>query len=65
MRSKWSRMKSWFGSLLHRRRLEQDMDEELGFHLEARSADLMREGLSPAEAIRQARLEFAQSPLVG
>ena len=58
MRSKWSRMKSWFGSLLHRRRLEQDMDEELGFHLEARSADLMREGLSPAEAIRQARLEF-------
>jgi predicted permease len=34
------------------------MDEEARFHLEARAADLMREGLSQQEATRQARLEF-------
>jgi predicted permease len=34
------------------------MDEELGFHLEARTADLTRSGLSPKEATRQARLEL-------
>ena len=58
MNTQWSRLKSWLRSLLHRRRLEQNMDEELRFHLEARTADLMREGRSPEEAIRQARLEF-------
>jgi predicted permease len=34
------------------------MDEEVRFHLEARTADLVREGLAPNEAARQARLEF-------
>ena len=53
-----ARLKSWLRSLLHRRRLEQNMDEELRFHLEARTADLRREGLSQQEATRQARLEF-------
>jgi predicted permease len=36
----------------------QEMEEEMRFHLEARSADLMRRGLEAAEAARQARLEF-------
>jgi predicted permease len=58
MSAQWSCLKSWLRSLLRRGHLEQDMDEELRFHLEARSADLMREGLGPEEAIRQARLEF-------
>ena len=58
MSAQWSRLKSWLRSLLRRGHLEQDMDEELRFHLEARTADLMREGLSPEAAIRQARLEF-------
>jgi len=58
MSARWSRLRSWLHSLLHRRCLEQNMDDELRFHLEARTADLMREGLSPQEATRQARLEF-------
>ena len=58
MSAQWSRLKSWLRSLLRRGHLEQDMDEELRFHLETRTADLMREGLSPEAAIRQARLEF-------
>jgi predicted permease len=34
------------------------MEEEICFHLEARAADLMREGSEPQKATRQARLEF-------
>ncbi len=53
-----SRLKSWLRSLFTRRRLEQNMDEELCFHIEARTADLVRSGMSQEEAKRQARLEF-------
>lgn len=34
------------------------MDEEVRFHLEARAADLMGEGLASREAMRRARIEF-------
>jgi predicted permease len=34
------------------------MDEEVHFHLEARAADLVREGLDSTTAMRRARLEF-------
>jgi predicted permease len=44
--------------VLHRRRLEQEMEEEVLFHMEAYAADLERSGLSRAEALRKARLEF-------
>ncbi len=37
---------------------ERDMDDEMRFHLEARTADLVRRGLAPGVAARQARLEF-------
>ena len=37
---------------------EDDMDAEMRFHLESRTADLVRRGLAPAEAARRARLEF-------
>jgi predicted permease len=43
---------------MRRHRLEQEMEEEIRFHLEARAADLLREGLTSREAMRQARLEF-------
>ena len=45
-------------SILQRNRLEAEIDDELSFHLEARAADLVRRGLAPREAARQARLEF-------
>jgi predicted permease len=56
--ARWSRLQSWLRSAFGRRRLEADMDEEVRFHLEARAADLTREGLDSHEAMRQARLEF-------
>jgi putative ABC transport system permease protein len=37
---------------------ERDMDDELRFHVESRTADLIRRGIPPAEAARRARVEF-------
>jgi putative ABC transport system permease protein len=54
----WSRISSWTAAMLRRKRMERDMDEEMRFHLEARSTDLMRNGLAKQEALRRARLEF-------
>ncbi|MFZ0521135.1 MAG: ABC transporter permease [Candidatus Acidiferrales bacterium] len=53
-----SRMRSWWRANLRRARVENEMDSELRFHLEARAADLERTGVSRQEALRRARLEF-------
>jgi predicted permease len=37
------------------------MNEEFGLHLEMRTEDLIRSGLSPGEAARRARLEFGST----
>jgi predicted permease len=58
MKPPWSRLKSWIRSVSRGKRLDTDMEAEIRFHLEARAADLGREGLGPNEAMRQARLEF-------
>ena len=54
----WSRLRSLAGMLLRRDRFEREMRDEVRFHIEARAADLAREGLAPAEAMRRARMEF-------
>ena len=58
MGARLARMQSWLRSVVHRRGLEAGMEEEIRFHLEARAADLARQGLAPEEAARRARLEF-------
>lgn len=47
-----------FRGIFRRSRLENDMGEELSFHIASRAQDLMRSGVPPAEAGRRARLEF-------
>lgn len=53
-----SPMRALFDFLFRRRRVEQEMEEELRSHLRDRADDLARQGLSRAEAERQARTEF-------
>jgi predicted permease len=53
-----ARVKSWLLSVVKRNRVEAEMEEEIRFHLEARAADLMRDGLDAREAMRRAHLEF-------
>lgn len=54
-------MRALWRALFHRRDWERDLDDEMRTHLELRAADLMRRGLTPAAAARQARLEFGAS----
>jgi len=47
-----------FQPLLHRRPFEEGMEEEVRFHIEAYTDDLVRSGVPRAEAARRARMEF-------
>ncbi|MGB7189816.1 MAG: permease prefix domain 1-containing protein, partial [Acidobacteriaceae bacterium] len=53
-----ARIKSWFRATTFRSRLEHEMDEELTFHLESRTQELIRQGVPPEEAVRRARIEL-------
>lgn len=53
---RWAR--SFRNSFFRRAQLDQEMSDELAFHLETRARDLEQSGLSPEEAMRAARLEF-------
>ena len=50
---------------LFSQRLRQETDEEIAFHIEATERELIEEGLSPAEAHRQARQRFGSPDSVG
>ena len=52
------RFLSFSRAALGRGTFERDMDEEIRFHVEAGTADLIRGGLPPEEAARRARVEF-------
>ncbi len=54
----WSELAGRARYLLQRRRFNEELDDEILFHMEARSAELEVTGLSPAEARLQARREF-------
>jgi MacB-like periplasmic core domain len=58
MSTLFARMRSLAGSIFHRKRLESYIVAEIRFHIESRTEDLVREGLTPREAARRARLEF-------
>jgi putative ABC transport system permease protein len=54
----FARLRSLWRSLWKRAEREHDLDNEIRFHIEARTEDLVRTGLSREQAHRQARLEF-------
>lgn len=53
-----SRLRSLARALFRRQDFESTLSEELAFHLDARTADLERQGLAPEAARRRARLEL-------
>ncbi len=52
------KLRSLFRVLRSRDEFEQGMAEELHFHIDQYTADLVRSGVSPQEAARRARIEF-------
>lgn len=53
-RSMWQRLRI----VWQRREAKREIDEELGFHIEKRTAENMAAGMSPEEAAREARRRF-------
>ena len=54
----WARLKSWWHGATDRSRVERDLADELDFHMKARAEHWVRQGLSPEDAARRARLDF-------
>ena len=52
------------GALFHKRRFDKELEEELGFHLEMEAGQNLRNGMSPTEAQRAARLSLGNPELV-
>ena len=51
-------MRKLWWAIVNRRRFEDEMADELQFHVEALAADLERSGLTHEEATRRARIEL-------
>src|SRR6185295_4545270 len=54
----FSRMKSWMRHTVGRSRGESEMADEIRFHVDAYTEDLVRLGVPRAEAVRRARIDF-------
>lgn len=50
--------RSWASHGFHRARAEARMHDELQFHIDAYTDDLVRSGIAPADARRRALVEF-------
>jgi predicted permease len=53
-----SELKSWMRAMTRRGRLEAEMEAELAEHVASRTEDLVRAGMTRADAMRQARVEL-------
>src|ERR1700704_530449 len=51
-------MMSWLGRLVRRPTIDKQLDAELRFHLEQRTADHIAAGMSPEEARRRTQIEL-------
>ena len=56
-----ARVRSIWRGVRYGRALQAQMDAEFRHHMELRARDLVREGLSPREAARRARIEFGNA----
>lgn len=56
-----ARVRSKYRGLRHRADVEADVRDEFSHHLAARTDDLVRQGLAPRDAERQARREFGHA----
>src|ERR1700690_676110 len=53
-----NRGRSWWRGIFQRSLVQNEMEAELQFHVEARAEELAQSGVPRAEALRRARLEF-------
>jgi putative ABC transport system permease protein len=56
-----ARGRSLWRGVVRTRQVDGDLDEEFRLHMELRAADLVRAGMTPADAARKARVEFGST----
>src|SRR5438045_2091653 len=54
----WAHIRAWLNAIFRRSEITREVDEELRAHVQNRADDLVRSGLTRAEAERRARIEF-------
>ena len=54
----------WIPPIFRRRNIYSDLSEEIRLHIEERTEQLVREGVSPKEAAREARVAFGNPTLL-
>src|SRR5277367_736074 len=54
----------WIPQIFRRRKIYSDLSEEIRLHIEERSEQLVREGMSPKQAAQRARLAFGDRRLL-
>src|SRR5271155_88307 len=54
----------WIPHIFRRRRIYSDLSEEIRLHIEERTEQLVREGMSPKQAEREARVAFGNRTLL-
>ena len=55
-----ARLRSWWDVIVHRSRVDGDVENELRFHVDAYTEDLVQSGVPVEEAERRAKVEFGQ-----
>jgi len=53
-------IRSWWNALVHRSQTDREIEAELQFHIDTHAQHLVDSGLSPQEALRQAKIEFGR-----
>lgn len=56
-----ARARSLWRGIRRRPSVDADMSEEFRLHMELRAEDLVKQGVSPEKAKRQARIEFGST----
>ena len=55
-----AQLRSWWHSIVHRSRVDSEIEAEFQFHLEAYTQDLVRSGMPLEEATTRAKIEFGR-----
>ena len=54
-------LRFWWKAMVNRSRIGREVEEEFKFHLDAYVADLVRQGIAPADAQRKARIDLGRA----
>jgi hypothetical protein len=61
--SLFATLRCWWRAIVNRSHIDHDVKEEFQFYVDAHTADLIRQGMEPAEAQRQARITLGRAEL--